>query len=186
MSFSFWVLKRYIKAWRRFFDVSILLTILGIAVGVAVLVVAMSAFSGFQTTLKEALIEVFGHVAVYKRGDLRIENAQVLREKIKKHYKDVAHDMAFLNQESLVSSKGKISAVLLNGVEKEKAGKVLNISSRLFEGKIDWSERDGLPAAFLGKDLAKKLVLKPGDTFTVIFPRASKVSVSDQIGRAHV
>lgn len=179
MSFSFWVLKRYIKAWRRFFDISILLTILGIAVGVAVLVVAMSAFSGFQTTLKEAMMEVFGHVAVYRRGEQKIENAKALREKIKKHYKDVAHDMAFLNQESLVSSKGKISAVLLNGIEKDKAAKVLNISGRIDEGKVDWSETDGFPAAFLGKDLAKKLALKPGDTFNVIFPRASKVSVSD-------
>lgn len=179
MSFSFWILRRYIKTWRQFFDISILLTIVGVALGVAVLVVAMSAFSGFETTLKTALIEVFGHVAIYKRGDLRIENAKSLREKIKKHYKDVASDMAFLNQESLVSSKGKISAVLLNGIESQKANHVLNIEARLHEGKADWSEKKGLPAAFLGKDLAKKLALKSGDTMTIIFPRASKISVSD-------
>lgn len=179
MSFSFWVLKRYIKAWKQFFDVSILLTILGIAVGVAVLVVAMSAFSGFQSTLENAMMEVFGHVAVYRRGDQKIESPDVLRKKLQKYYKDVEHDMAFLNQESLVSSKGKISAVVLNGIEKEKASKVLNIKARIDEGKLDWDDQDGLPAAFIGKDLAKKLVLKPGDTFTVIFPRASKVSVSD-------
>lgn len=179
MSFSLWVLKRYIQAWRRFFDLSIYLTIVGIAVGVAVLVVAMSAFSGFETSLKQGMQEVFGHVAVYRRGEQKIESAQALRDKLKKHYNDVEHDMAFLNQESLVSSKGKISAVLLNGIEKEKAPKVLDISTRIHEGKVSWEERDGLPAAYLGRDLANKLALKPGDTFTVIFPRASKVSVSD-------
>lgn len=179
MSFSFWVLKRYLKAWRRFFDVSILLTILGISVGVAVLVVAMSAFSGFQSTLKGALIEVFGHVAIYKRGELRVDSAEQLRRKVQRFSGEVAEDMAFLNQESLVSSKGKISAVLLNGIEKEKASRVLNISGRVAKGKVDWSEKNGYPAAFVGIDLAKKLALKPGDVFTVIFPRASKKSMSD-------
>ncbi len=179
MSFSLWVLRRYIQAWRRFFDISIFLTIAGIAVGVAVLVVAMSAFSGFETSLKTTMQEVFGHVAVYRRGEQKIENAKFLRDKIKKYYKDVQADMAFLTQESLVSSKGKISAVQVHGIEKDKAPLVLDISSRIHEGQIDWSEKGGLPAAYLGRDLASKLALKPGDAFTMIFPRASKVSVSD-------
>jgi lipoprotein-releasing system permease protein len=178
MSFCFWVLARYTKAWRRFFDVSILLTIGGVAVGVAVLVVAMSAFSGFESTLKQAIIEVVGHVSVYKRGG-RIEDAGTLKKKINKYSKDVVDEMEFLQQESLISSKGKISAVSLNGVEKEKMESLLNIKKRISSGKLSWADKDGVPAAFLGKELAKKLSLDIGDVFTVIFPRASKVSVSD-------
>lgn len=146
--------------------------------GVAVLVVAMSAFSGFETTLKQAIIEVVGHVSVYKRGG-RIDNVDEIKKEISKYAKDIVDEMRFLQQESLVSSKGKISAVLLNGIEKEKAQSLLNIKKRIDQGAVSWVEHEGLPPAYMGKELAKKLSLKIGDTFNVIFPRASKQSVSD-------
>ena len=87
--------------------------------------------------------------------------------------------MLLLQQEALVSSKGKISAVLLNGIQKEKAQSLINIKNRIEKGKMSWAEKDGLAAAYMGRELAKKLALNVGDSFTMIFPRASKASATD-------
>jgi lipoprotein-releasing system permease protein len=176
--FYFWVLSKYTVSWRRFFDIPIILTIAGISIGVAVLVVAMSSFSGFETTLKKAVIEVVSDVSIFKRGG-KIDRPESLKKEIGSYMNDVTDSMEFLLQESLVSGKGKISAVLLHGIEKEKAARVLNLKNHIVSGTLDWADHDGQSAAFMGKDLAAKLGLKAGDVFKVILPKSSKSNSTD-------
>jgi lipoprotein-releasing system permease protein len=180
--FHFWILSKYAFSWRRFFDTTTMLTVGGITIGVAVLVVAMSSFSGFQTTLKNAIIEVVGDVAIYKRGG-KIDDPAPLQKLLEPLAKDVKQSLLFLTQESLVSKNGKVSAVLLQGVEKEKVAAVLNLKNRIVEGKANWDfhniDGENIPPAFLGQELMKKMNLKVGDTFKIVLPRASKSSISD-------
>lgn len=178
MFFHFWILGKYMKAWRQFFDVTILLTVAGITMGVAVLVVAMSSFSGFETTLKRAIIEAVGDVAIYKRSG-KIDKIEVLEKQLNPYMGSVQDKLYFLGQESLVASKGKIAAVFLQGVEKEKAASVLNLKNRITRGQDSWEYRDDIPPAYVGKDLLKKMGLQIGDTFKIILPRTSKTSASD-------
>ena len=166
------------KAWRQFFDVTILLTVAGITMGVAVLLVAMSSFSGFETTLKRAIIEAVGDVAIYKRNG-KIDKIEVLEKQLNPYMGSVQDKLYFLGQESLVASKGKIAAVFLQGVEKEKAASVLNLKNRIIRGQDSWEHRDDVPPAYVGKDLLKKMGLQVGDTFKIILPRTSKTSSSD-------
>ncbi len=166
------------KAWRQFFDVTILLTVAGITMGVAVLMVAMSSFSGFETTLKRAIIEAVGDVAIYKRNG-KIDKIEVLEKQLNPYMGSVQDKLYFLGQESLVASKGKIAAVFLQGVEKEKAASVLNLKNRITRGQDSWEYRDDVPPAYVGKDLLKKMGLQIGDTFKIILPRTSKTSASD-------
>lgn len=178
MFFHFWILGKYMKAWRQFFDVTILLTVAGITMGVAVLLVAMSSFSGFETTLKRAIIEAVGDVAIYKRNG-KIDKIEVLEKQLNPYMGSVQDKLYFLGQESLVASKGKIAAVFLQGVEKEKAASVLNLKNRIIRGQDSWEHRDDVPPAYVGKDLLKKMGLQVGDTFKIILPRTSKTSSSD-------
>ncbi len=178
MFFHFWILGKYMKAWRQFFDVTILLTMVGITMGVAVLLVAMSSFSGFETTLKRAIIEAVGDVAIYKRSG-KIDKIEVLEKQLNPYMGSVQDKLYFLGQESLVASKGKIAAVFLQGVEKEKAASVLNLKNRITRGQDSWEYRDDIPPAYVGKDLLKKMGLQIGDTFKIILPRTSKTSASD-------
>lgn len=178
MFFHFWILGKYMKAWRQFFDVTILLTVAGITMGVAVLMVAMSSFSGFETTLKRAIIEAVGDVAIYKRNG-KIDKIESLEKQLNPYMGSVQEKLYFLGQESLVASKGKIAAVFLQGVEKEKASSVLNLKNRITRGQDSWGYRDDIPPAYVGKDLLKKMGLQIGDTFKIILPRTSKSSASD-------
>jgi lipoprotein-releasing system permease protein len=177
--FHFWILAKYIKAWRQFFDVTILLTVAGITLGVSVLMVAMSSFSGFETTLKRAIIEAVGDVAIYKRNG-KIDKIEALEKQLKPYRKAVQEQLYFLGQESLVASKGKISAIFLQGVEKEKTASVLNLKNRITQGQNSWDYQDDVPPAYLGKDLLKKMNLKIGDSFKIVIPRTNQsASTSD-------
>lgn len=176
--FYFWVISKYMKTWRQFFDVTIWLTLAGISIGVAVMVVAMASFSGFQATLQQALIEVVGDVSIYRQGG-KIDNIPALEKELVAFEKDTVGTLRFLTQESLFASQGKISAVLVQGVDKEKAAAVLNMQGRKVEGTIDWTVREDVPAAFVGKDLLKKMNLKIGDTFRIVMPKPSKTNTSE-------
>lgn len=176
--FYFWVIGKYMKTWRKFFDVTVLLTLTGIAIGVAVMVVAMSSFSGFQATLQRALIEVVGDVSIYRQGG-KIDNIEALEKDLEPFKKGTVGTMRFLTQESLFASQGKISAVLVQGVDTETAHTVLNLKGRKVAGEIDWSLKEDIPAAFVGKDLLKKMNLKVGDTFKIIMPKPSKTNTSE-------
>jgi lipoprotein-releasing system permease protein len=176
--FYFWVLSKYTASWRRFFDIPIILTIAGISIGVAVLVVAMSSFSGFETTLKKAVIEVVSDVSIFKRGG-KIDRPEALKKEIGSYMNEVSESMMFVLQESLVSGRGKISAVLLHGIEKEKAGTVLNLKNHIVAGKLRWEDQQGQSPAFMGKDLAAKMGIKPGDVFKIILPKSGKNNSAD-------
>lgn len=162
---------------KRFFDLHAILTILGVAIGVAVLVVAMSAFSGFMTGLKSALIEVTGDASILKRGG-KINNLEELEEQLAPYQKDVIEQVQFLTQESLISHKGKIAMALLQGVEKNKVDRILNIQNRIVEGEPSWDYKEDLPPAFMGKELAENLGLKVGDVFRIILPRPSSTNAA--------
>lgn len=175
--FYFWVISKYMQTWRRFFDVTVLLTLSGIIIGVAVMIVAMASFSGFQETLQQALIEVIGDVSIYKQGG-KIDHIEALEKEVEPYMGEAEGSMRFLSQESLFASKGKISAVLVQGVDKETAYKVLNMEGRKVAGQITWALKEDVPAAFIGKDLLTKMNLKVGDTFRIVMPKPSKTNTS--------
>lgn len=180
--FYIWILQKYSKSWRTFFDVSIILTIAGITIGVAVLVMAMAGFSGFETSLKRAIIDVVGDAVVYRRGG-KIDNPDELKKQMGQHMKQVDDSLMFITQESLVANRGQLSAVALQGIEKAKVKTMFNLEDHVVRGGIDWNMRQGdggaEPPAFMGKDLAAKLHLKPGDSFKLVMPKAVKTNASD-------
>src|SRR5271155_2637569 len=53
---QFWMVLRYLREGRRFLSPNILLAVIGIALGVAALVISMGVVSGYETTLKNTLI----------------------------------------------------------------------------------------------------------------------------------
>lgn len=173
----FWILWHYAKSGRRFFDLHTVLTILGVAVGVAVLVVSMSAFSGFETGLKSALKNITGEVSLYKRGGY-VTDVEGLMDQLGPLRDDTSSQSSFLNQQSMVAHKGQIRMILLQGVEVDTVDDIVQLSSRLVEGELDWSSKGEIPASFIGKELAQQLGLKVGDKVTVIIPKGGSADTA--------
>jgi lipoprotein-releasing system permease protein len=152
------------------------LSILGLAIGVASLTVAMAVVSGFETTLKGALIDVFGHLLVVKRGEDQI-SFEKASEKLRENLPDFVAVTPFITLEAIVVGKQKLNGVVIQGVDAATVDTVLNLKSRVIRGEFkvghDGKDQDGLAKALVGKALAKRFGLEIGQTFKAVLPRPS-------------
>lgn len=153
------------------------LSIVGLAIGVASLTVAMAVVSGFESTLKSALIDVFGHMLVVKRGEDQLSLVRA-KEKIKEALPDFVSLTPFITLEAIVVGKQKLSGVVIQGIDPATVESVLSLRNRVIRGKFEVgriSREDGrLPKALIGKALARRFDLDVGQTFRAVLPRPSQ------------
>lgn len=163
-----WIGRRWLGIRRRSIGTPAFLSLLGLIVGVASLVVAMAVVSGYQSTLKRTVVDIVGHLLVMKRGaSLTMDDFD---RDIKPLVPEVVAATPFLYLEAVVAHGGQISGVVIEGVDLGSVHDVLNLKSRLLSGRLDFEPDGERPAAWIGKGLANKYNLKLGDVFKVVLP----------------
>lgn len=172
-AFHVWLVTRFVMAGRRLLNLPSMLSLIGMAVGVACLTVAMAVVSGYEVTLKTAIIDVFGHVQLVRRGE-KTQNVEAILSDIKRAAPEAETFTPFVNIEGLVVGGGKLSGVVMQGVDSKTVEKVLNIRGRLIQGEFTFEPRGGVPTAMVGKALAKKFNLKVGEPFKIVIPTLAK------------
>lgn len=155
-------------------NLSSFLSVLSLTVGVATLLVSMALVDSYEKSFKESIHSVFSHALIFPS----MESSRSL-EKIKEDIKTVYENPVFVSEsfkkEGLLAHKGKVSGVLLEGVNQKTIGDVIDLKSKLIEGNyaLDGISVLKTPRVLLGKSLYKKFGLKIGDTFSVVIPQPS-------------
>lgn len=173
LGFHLWLATRFVTAGRSLLTLPSILSLTGMTVSVACLTVAMAVVSGYETTLERAIIDVVGHVQVIRRAPTS-QNIERILGDIKKVAPESEAYTPFINVEGIVVGAGKLSGVLIQGIDPESVEKVLGIHKRVIHGKFDLRPQDGMPAALAGKALVKKFGLKVGEPFKVVIPVPSR------------
>ncbi|MBX2993567.1 MAG: ABC transporter permease [Bdellovibrionaceae bacterium] len=144
----------------------------GLVIGVACLVVSMAVVSGFESTLQRAVSDLTGHLQVLKPQGVSDSDGD-LHAKLQQLEPDTVASTRVLWVESVAAAKGKISGALLQGLDPERWQQVLALDRRVIAGHFDLGSEGGIARAMIGKGLAKKFELQPGDTFRVVVPLAN-------------
>jgi lipoprotein-releasing system permease protein len=169
---AWWIAFRYFGSWKRFFNLSTSLSALGMTIGVASLVVSMAVFSGYATTLEKTVQDAVGHIIILKRGTG--DQGEMLRE-IEPLLTDVVAETPFVYAEAILAHKGKITGILIEGIEESTVHKVLNLESRVIAGSVNLEGGPpDAPKVMIGKGIAEKFGLKVGDSFRIVVPLASE------------
>src|SRR3989338_5525202 len=116
MSWQLFVAFRYLSAKRRekFISIISLISIAGVAVGVASLIIVIAVMSGFDNDLKEKIIGTNSHIVI--ESDYGIEPSQELITKVL-NTRHVISASYFLNGQVLVRSQENVTGVILKGIE---------------------------------------------------------------------
>jgi lipoprotein-releasing system permease protein len=164
----------------NFFSVFTTVSIVGVILGVAALVVVSSVTSGFQQSFKQKVLGVNAHVLVLKYGLDFSEYREVMKKaEAEPHVKAAA---PFVFNEMMLAHGPALSGVLIKGIDPKLAPKVIDIGEKLLPPAkfSSLSERESpndggapLPPMFVGKELAKKLKVKLGDRVRVVSPKAN-------------
>jgi lipoprotein-releasing system permease protein len=153
---------RYTRAKRRnrFVSFIALMSMLGIALGVAALIIVLSVMNGFQTELRSRILAATAHVQV--RGyDAPVQQWQALADVLKQEprVKAVAH---YVEGEAMFTFGNNNRPGLLRGIEPVSENNVADVEKHMKVGKLV----DLKPGEFgivLGRDLAQLLGVRVGE-----------------------
>lgn len=167
--YELWLAFRYTRARKGFVSFISFVSMIGIALGVAALIVVMSVMNGFQKELKDRILGVVSHLEVTGSYG-RVYAWQKLAEDIAKDKAVVATAPYIFAQGMLV--KGKFSqGVAIRGILPEQEEKISALSQHIKNGSLN-ALQAGQYGLLIGSDLARTLGLNIGDTVMLVAPRA--------------
>lgn len=174
MRFELFVALRYLKAKRRQAAISVitLISVIGVMAGVAALVVALAINNGFSEELERRLLGATANVNLIRPAGDGIPHYDQLAARLA-HLPHVVAASPALYEEVLMSSQSRAQGVVLKGVDPAREVRVGDLLARLREGKLEDLSKT-FPSAdpiVVGKELAKSLGVRAGDTVTVTSPQ---------------
>ena len=169
--FEFFVAFRYLRSKRRtaFISVITYLSILGVTIGAAALVIVLSVMNGFEYEVRRRIINADAHVRLMQYHNSSFGDFLELAGEVSKipHVTGVS---PFIEEKGLlVSAKGS-DGVAVRGVIPEMMGTVTDIESIITLGEIFHDDEDGLPGIITGLYLSDGLYIDVGDTVSLISP----------------
>lgn len=186
MNFHFWLARRMLLSRKsQLFSVSGLNALAGLTLGVSCLVVSMAVMSGFESTLQKSVADVSGHIQILVKTPLA-PTKEILVKRIQEVEPTYVGSTRFSYLEAVTAHQGKLSGVMLQGLDPAEYRTVLDLKSRLIEGGLNLEPVDGKTPAVIGMGLAKNLGLKIGDEFRVVLPLRNDLDPSQfrrKIGR---
>ncbi len=163
-----WISKRYLrpKGKEGFFSAITLISFLGIASSVAVLVVVMSVMNGFRTELINKIVNINGHILIYPVQQEGIKDFESIESKIN-DFEFVEKSIPMIEAQILALGESQSSGGLLRGIPLEKLSKIDIVSSNIIQGNLSGNNN----GVVIGSRLASSLSLGHGDNISIMSPR---------------
>ncbi|MBX3680234.1 lipoprotein-releasing ABC transporter permease subunit [Cognatazoarcus halotolerans] len=152
----------------RFISFISLVSMCGIALGVAALITVLSVMNGFQEELRSRILGVASHVQI-SGYDGELESWQAVADAAVKN-PDVLAAAPFVEAQGMLSVDDSVRGVLVRGVLPAQEETVANFAGYMRSGKLE----DLQPGRFgivLGAELAQALRVRLGDKVTLIAPQ---------------
>lgn len=164
----FWIAWRYLWGRRseRFVSLISVISILGVAIGVAALIVVLAVMSGFDKDLKEKIIGNYSHIIV--EAPLPITDFNQVLKKLDS-LDHVAASAPYIQNQALLETEQLTRGIMVRGVDLDLEARVTELNKYLagpakgFGGGI-----------FIGRELSHLLGLEPGDEVALVNSRGKR------------
>ncbi|MBN3853136.1 lipoprotein-releasing ABC transporter permease subunit [Paraburkholderia sp. Ac-20340] len=166
---------RYTRAGKRttgngFISFIALISMSGIALGVAALIVVLSVMNGFQRDVRDRMLSVLAHVEIFSPTG-SMPDWQLTAKEAKTN-SEVIGAAPYVDAQALLTRGDSVSGVALRGVEPSEEPQVSDIDKEMKLGSMN----DLTPGSFnivLGADLAVSLGVTKGDKVTLVAPEGT-------------
>lgn len=175
MSYEFFIANRYLKSKRKTGFISLItyISILGVTIGVAALIIVLSIMNGFESEVRSRIIGFGAHIELRTYHNQGLENYPNIVEKIENidHIRGIS---PYISERALIISQKKRYGVAVKGVDPKTVDEVSDIRQNINYGlfEIDEVKADGraYPGIVLGTYLADKLGADIGDKVQILSP----------------
>ncbi len=169
LPFELFVAVRYLLARRKqaFISLISLISVLGVAVGVMALLIALALMTGLQGELRDRLVGSTAHVYVFKVGGIQTPDEDIRRLR---EIPEVVGAAPVLLGQALVQSATADAPIQVKGIVPSLEPTVTNVSRSMQAGSLDAlaPPSEGPAGIVLGRDLADKLNVSIGDLVRVV------------------
>ena len=173
MRFEWFVAKRYLRSPYRPAVLRLVtaFSVLGVAAGVATLVIALSMNTGFRETLQDRLLAVTAHVSLTRPGTGGMHDYRSLASKLAQ-IPGVRSATPAVYQTMLLSFAGDARGVQTKGVDPRLERSADAALQHIVAGSLDFSpDAGGIDGLLVGKQLAADWKMSPGDYVTLLSPQ---------------
>ncbi|MFH1553079.1 MAG: FtsX-like permease family protein [Candidatus Omnitrophota bacterium] len=139
------------------------ISVIGVALGVASLIIVMSVMNGFDSEVKKKIIGTYAHIVITKEAG--IENYPAMVSSLES-MPEVKSASAFIMGQAILRKDGGVSGILLKGIDTEKESEVTSV--------IEYTSSAGEAlegdTIVLGSELMKNERISAGDTVEILVP----------------
>jgi len=161
MGYELFISWRYLKAKRKQIFISIisLISISGIALGVAALIITLSVMNGFRNDLREKIIGMSSHVVVLDQRNMGLEEPNIVQKKVEK-IESVVAVAPFVYGQAILRNGDRTSGAVIKGIFPKETKNIASLLTHLKEGNLDYLEfplkkNDSSQGKILPKNLGK-------------------------------
>jgi lipoprotein-releasing system permease protein len=160
---------RYLRSAHRSGFVSFVafMSVIGLALGVAVLIVVLSVLNGFERELRSRMLTVTSHATITGvRGDIaewRKARAEAAQQS------NVRAVVPFIESRGLLANGERVAGAMVRGILPDQENPAMGLASRMTQGSLSELEA-GEFRVVLGSALARELAVAPGQKVVLIAP----------------
>ena len=162
---------RYLRAKRQesFISVISLFSLIGIALGVATLIIVMSVMNGFRVELLKSILGLSGHVTIQSQlGNLADYDAVTARLRA---VPGVVRAAPVVDGQVMASQNGANAGVIVRGIRPADLAKITVLAEKLRAGALANFDRDDV--VIIGSGLAARLGVRVDGDVTLIAPKGN-------------
>lgn len=167
MKYTFFIAKRYLLAKKEagFITVISMISVLGVTVGVAALIVVLSVFNGFNGLVTDILVGFDPHVRIQIPAAADTAAASSIRSFLAGQ-QDVSASSPYVSGKGMMISKRTTKVIFIRGLETDALPSVSGVASSMVMGNAQFSP--DAPEIVIGYSLADKLGIGIDDTLYIV------------------
>lgn len=141
------------------------MSITGVAIGSAGLLIALSIVHGFKSTINDKVLGFAPHFTITQYLDPFVERSDTLLTYLDQ-FPEIEQKQAVIEGQVMIQTRDEVTGTILKGVERE--GGVSDLKEYVRTGVYDLgTQSNGMPGLVLGSKLASQLQAEVGDIITV-------------------
>ena len=164
LPFSLFLALKYLRPKRTFLSAVTVISVLGVMLGVAVLIIVISVMSGFDDMWRDKILGFNSHITVEGFGGILDEGELIERLRA---VEGVSGAAPYVQSLVFLQYNGQLATPIARGIDPEDERLISKVPGHITAG--EFSVDDG--EAVIGRDLARQIGLDVGDTFLLYSPQ---------------
>ena len=144
-------------------------SMLGITLGVAALIIVLSVMNGFQKEVRDRMLSVISHVEVFDAAGSALPDWRAVAAAAKRN-PEVRGAAPFVAAQALIARGEDMRGAIVRGIDPAEEGQVTPLAAQLAKDGVLAKLQPGAWGVVLGGELARTLGVGVGDAVTIVTP----------------